>query len=209
MTNNDVIRRLRYTFQLRDKKVVNIFSLANRQVTEQQVVSWLKPDEDEAFMPISDTELASFLNGFIVEKRGRSDRGVPAPEKELTKNLILKKLKIALNLQSEEIVELLAKQGVNIGNAELTAFFRKPEHKNYRHCKGQFLRNFLAAIQDKYYQAPTTKKQSFQRKPQTVDKHATAPKEKTPTPKKRFDNPYASFEEKKTDRKVLKLKPKK
>ncbi|WP_286233015.1 DUF1456 family protein [Thalassotalea sediminis] len=212
MTNNDVLRRLRYTFQFKDQQVVNVFALANRQVTVQQVIAWLKPDDDAEILPLSDSELASFLNGFIVEKRGRSDKPVPTPEKQLTKNLILKKLKIALNLTSDDIIALLAKMDVTIGNAELTAFFRKPEHKNYRHCKSQFLRNFLMALQ-------LTHRPNVENKPaktQSEPRHKTTnnvqhTKAKHQTAKKRYDNPnaspYATFE-KKTERKVLSIKGK-
>lgn len=194
--------------------MVNVFALANRQVTTQQVIAWLKPDEDKEMMPISDSELASFLNGFIVEKRGRSDKAVPAPEKQLTKNLILKKLKIALNLTSDDIIALLAKMDVAIGNAGLTAFFRKPDHKNYRHCKSQFLRNFLMALQLTYRPDGPEKKvqhKATEHRKNTTDK-TNSKVAKPATAKKRYDNPnaspYAAFD-KQSKRNVLSLKEKK
>ncbi|WP_074499396.1 MULTISPECIES: YehS family protein [Thalassotalea] len=214
MTNNDVLRRIRFTFQFKDQQMVNIFALASRQVTTQQVIAWLKPDEDKETMPISDSELASFLNGFIVEKRGRSEKAVPAPEKQLTKNLILKKLKIALNLTSDDIIALLAKMDVTIGSAELTAFFRKPEHKNYRHCKSQFLRNFLMALQLTHRPEGADKKTQqkpaeYRKKPiEKIENNVAKPAKA----KKRYDNPnaspYAAFDEQ-SKRNVLSLKEKK
>jgi len=192
-----VLRRVRYIFNLKDKKVVAIFQLANRQVTEQQVQNWLLKDDDQAMVPLADVELASFLNGFIIEKRGKRDGEQPVAETTLTKNLILMKLKIALTLQNDDVSQLLKSVGFTVGKAELTALFRKPDHKNYRHCKSQFLRNFLQALQDKYRQKP----------PQTEARKKVADQKKTATPKKHYVNPNASVDSSKSTRKVLKLKP--
>lgn len=42
MTNNDILRRLRYTFDFNDSKMIAVFGLADHQVTRAQVSSWLK-----------------------------------------------------------------------------------------------------------------------------------------------------------------------
>ncbi|GLX77287.1 hypothetical protein tinsulaeT_06270 [Thalassotalea insulae] len=206
MTNNDVLRRLRYTFNLNDNKVVNIFKLAACNVTTEQVKHWLAKDDDPTIVPLTDVELASFLNGFIIEKRGKKDGEQPVNEKELTKNLILLKLKIALKLQNDDIISLLATAGFNVGKAELTAFFRKPDHKNYRHCKWQFLRNFLQGLQDKYRVAsPVVKSQNNgKNKPHYADKKSVSTGQSKKT---HYVNPNAKPAEKSSTRKVLKLKP--
>ena len=87
------------------------------------------------------------MNGFIVEKRGKKDGPMPEPEKRLTNNIILTKLKIALNLQAEDMLEMLALTEMKISPHELSAFFRKPAHKHYRTCKDQILRNLLRGMQ--------------------------------------------------------------
>ena len=69
----------------------------------------------------------------------------------LVKNIILRKLKIAFNLQSDEILAVLQLEGFSLSKHELSAFFRKPEHKHYRACKDQVLRNFLQGLQLKYH----------------------------------------------------------
>lgn len=151
VTNNDVLRRIRYAFDFRDTKIISIFALGGLTVELEQVKRWLKKDDDEQMLELADVELASFLNGYIVEKRGpRNDGQQVEAETTLSKNLILIKLKIALSLQTDDIVAMLAKAGFTVGQSELTAFFRKPAHKNYRHCKAQFLRNFIQAIQDQH-----------------------------------------------------------
>jgi uncharacterized protein YehS (DUF1456 family) len=150
VTNNDILRRLRYTFDFSDSKMIDIFALTDHQVTREQISNWLKKDDDPAYQSCNDTLLATFLNGLINEKRGKKEGSQPEPEKRLTNNIIFTKLKIALNLKSENVLEILALNGFRISQHELSAFFRKPGHKHYRECKDQCLRSFLKGMQLHY-----------------------------------------------------------
>lgn len=150
MNQNDVLRRIRYILELDDSKMMSIFSLGGSEVTRAQVSDWLKKDDDPAFQPLKDLELATFLNGLIVEKRGQRDGPQAIPEKQLTNNMIFKKLKIALNLQAEETLAILELSDFKISKHELSAFFRKTDHKHFRTCKDQVLRNFLKGLRLKY-----------------------------------------------------------
>lgn len=147
MTNNDIFRRIRYTFDLKDNTIVNIFALADVSVTQEQVTAWLKKDEDDAFVTMKNKELASFLNGFISFKRGKREGPQPAPEAQLNNNMVFQKLRIALNMKAEDILEVFDQMDLPLSPHELSAFFRKPSHKNYRECKDQMLRNFLMGVQ--------------------------------------------------------------
>lgn len=147
MINNDILRRIRYTFNLKDKDMVEVFALADMNVTQEQVTGWLKKDEDEELVKLKDIELASFLNGFINLKRGKREGEQPKPEKSLNNNIVFQKLRIALNLKTEDILAVFQLVDFNLSNHELSAFFRKPDHKNYRECKDQVLRNFLMGVQ--------------------------------------------------------------
>lgn len=150
MTNNDILRRIRYIFDLSDSRMIEIFRLADCRVTREQISDWLKKDEDPAYQKCSDKTLAVFLNGLINDKRGKKEGAQPEPEKRLTNNIIFMKLKIALNLKADDICEILALANLPIGKHELSAFFRRPDHKHYRECKDQILRNFLKGVQLKY-----------------------------------------------------------
>jgi len=150
MTNNDTLRRLRYTFDISDDNMIKIFSLADYQVTREQISAWLKKDEDDNFKEIYDNELAIFLNGFISYKRGKKDGPSPAPEKHLTNNIVLRKLKIALNMRDDEMLKIFDLADLRISKGELSALFRKPSDSRYRKCKDQFLRNFIYGLQAKY-----------------------------------------------------------
>ena len=154
MTNNDILRRIRYTFDFNDSKMIAIFGLADHQVTREQISDWLKKDDDPAFQKCSDTQLAIFLNGLINDKRGKKEGAQPEPEKQLTNNAIFMKLKIALNMKAEDVLETMDLADFAMSKHELSAFFRKPGHKHYRECKDQILRNFLKGVQLKYRPGP-------------------------------------------------------
>ncbi len=150
MNNNDILRRIRYAFDFSDSRMIEIFGQAGHQVTREEISDWLKKDDDPAFQNCGDTLLAIFLNGLIVDRRGRLERPQAAPEQRLSNNIVLRKLKIALDLKAEEILEILASVNLRISKHELSAFFRKPDHKHYRVCKDQILRNFLDGVGLKY-----------------------------------------------------------
>lgn len=149
MTNNDILRRIRYLFNYSDSQVVELFKLAESDVEEAEVSSWLKKDEDPSLVELTDKELATFLNGLIIQKRGKREGPQPEPEEELSNNMILMKLKIALKLKSEDIIDLFALVDRKVGKPELSAFLRSADHNQYRPLKGQYLRNFLTALQRK------------------------------------------------------------
>ncbi len=150
MNNNDVLRRLRFVFDFNDSKMIAIFKQAEHDVTREQISSWLKKDDDPSYEECDDTLLATFLNGYINDKRGKKDGPQAVPEEKLTNNIIFNKIKIALNLKAEDVLALLELAEFRISKHELSAFFRKPGHKHYRECKDQILRNFLNGLQHKY-----------------------------------------------------------
>jgi uncharacterized protein YehS (DUF1456 family) len=161
MLANDVMRRIRYVFDFDDSKMIAVFGQANHMVNRAQVSDWLKKEDDPAFKTCSDSELAIFLNGLINEKRGKKEGPQPEPENRLTNNIIFMKLKIALNLKAEEVLELLALADFRISKHELSAFFRNPDHKNFRECNDQVLRNFLSGMQLKYRKQPVSAKEQL------------------------------------------------
>ena len=147
MNNNDILRRIRFIFDYDDSKMISIFALCDHEVTRAELSDWLKKDDDPDFQACDDKTLATFLNGLIIEKRGKKEGDQPKPEKRMTNNLTFMKLKIALNLKAEDVLEILALADFSISKHELSAFFRKPGHKHFRACKDQVLRNFLNGLQ--------------------------------------------------------------
>jgi uncharacterized protein YehS (DUF1456 family) len=135
--------------------MIGVFALGDSKVTRAQISSWLKKDIDQGYVHLTDFQLAIFLNGLIIEKRGTKDGTKPIPENELNNNIILRKLRIALNLKDNDILELLQLAEIKISKHELSAFFRKPGQTQYRECKDQILRKFLRGMQIKYRENKT------------------------------------------------------
>lgn len=150
MNNNDILRRLRYTFEYGDAKMINVFKHAKLKITREQLSNWLKKEDNPDFKACTDKELATFLNGLIIEKRGKKDGPQPVAEERLTNNIVFTKLKIALNLRAEEVIDVLSFARFNISKHELSAFFRKPGNRHYRPCQDQVLRKFLKGLQLKH-----------------------------------------------------------
>lgn len=161
MTNNDILIRLRYALDIRDIDMVEMFKLGGVDVTKEDVQMMLKKtyeedeyEESEEVFKINNKKLESFLNGFITFKRGKQDPkpGQPSapPQPEPVNNMLLKKVKIALSLTSEDMIEVLELAGVSISKGELGAILRKVGHKNYKNCLDKFARNFLKGLAIKY-----------------------------------------------------------
>lgn len=150
MTNNDILRRIRFCFDLSDDQMMETFKLADYTAGRAMVSDWLKKDEDESFVLLDDLLLATFLNGFIVKNRGKKEGANAKPEKFLSNNGILRKLKIALDLKSEDILEILGLVNTRMSEHELSAFLRSPKQPQYRQMNDQYLRNFLHGLQLKY-----------------------------------------------------------
>ena len=153
MTNNDVLRRFRYALDIKDSVMIEIFNLAGDNVERGLLLNLLKKEDEQGFIDCSDKILTNFFNGFIIYKRGEKEdkTGKPRPvESLLNNNLILKKIRIALELREGDIIEILNAADVKVSGSELTALFRRREHRNYKPCGDQFLRNFLTGLTKKY-----------------------------------------------------------
>ena len=150
MIANDGLRRIRYILDFDDTRMIAVFAEAGQRVTREQISTWLKKDDNPAYEECSEVMFATFLNGLINQKRGKKDGPPLEPEQTLTNNIIFRKLKIAFNLQAEEILSILSLVDLHISKHELSAFFRRADHKHYRECKDQILRNFLTGLQIKY-----------------------------------------------------------
>ncbi len=147
MMSNDVLRSVRYMLDLSDSKVVEIFALAGSEVPLEDVQAWMKKDDDAAFRKLPDVLMGYFLNGLIFYRRGKSeDAPAPSIERRMNNNIFMKKLRIAFELKTTDIPDVLLKANFKISQAEVGAIFRNPDHKNFRECGDQILRNFLKGL---------------------------------------------------------------
>ena len=152
MTNNDILRRLRYAFDFSDQQTVELFALdpnSSVKLDKAELLHRLCKSDDAQFVACSDIELSAFLDGLIVFKRGLKE--TPSPQQKpidfrLGKNDILKKLRIAMAFQEQQMLDTLNNGGTKLSKSELGALFRKPNHKHFRACGGQVLRNFIKGL---------------------------------------------------------------
>lgn len=64
----------------------------------------------------------------------------------MTNNDILKKLRVALKLRDDDIIEILKLVDFPVSKSEIGALFRAEDHPNYVECGDQILRNFLNGL---------------------------------------------------------------
>lgn len=170
MENQDILIRLRYALDMKDTDMVEIFKHGGIQLSKEEVQKMLTKtnnnDEDrtdnsggiagsEGNITCNDRMLESFFNGFIIFKRGKQEPKPGQPTKpelsnESVNNILLKKVKIALALTSEDMLEILEAAEVTITKGELSAVLRKEGHRNYKVCGDRYARNFLKGLAIKY-----------------------------------------------------------
>ena len=90
---------------------------------------------------------------FRSSQRGVQE-GAPEPTLELhqgnANNLLLKKVKIALSLTGDDMLEILDSVEACISKSELGAVLRKEGHRNYKECGDRYVRNFLKGLALRY-----------------------------------------------------------
>lgn len=146
MINNDILRRISTILNVNNETILSLFSLGQCVITLEQLSAFFKEKNDSEYQVLTDVELASFLNGLIIEKRGKSDGPERQAEQVLSNNAIFNKLKIAFSLKADDVIALLALAGLTLGKYELSAFFRNVNHKHYRDCSDEVLSTFLKGL---------------------------------------------------------------
>src|SRR3989344_5100416 len=140
MINNDVLRSVRYMLNVSEFKLVEIIQLGGGNISQATLNAYIKREEEPGFIECDQRTMVHFLNGLIYFKRGKDETRPPLPYELPTNNVVLKKLRVAFELKDEDIIQILDQAGFKISKTELSAFFRKEGHPNFRPCGDQFLR---------------------------------------------------------------------
>ena len=149
MQHNDVLRSVRYILNVRDAAIIDWVHAADPsfEITLDDVVGFLKKEDEEGFVPCPDAVMARALDGVVFQLRGRDPKLPQRPfERIVNNNAILKKLRVAFELKEDDLHEILASVGFPVSKPELSALFRGPDQKNFRACGDQLLRNFLKGL---------------------------------------------------------------
>lgn len=150
MESNLLLRRLRHALSLRNRDVQDLMAMGGCKIDDEQVRALLQREDDPDFVVATVQELNAFLDGLILQKRGKREvapgQTPPAPIVATHNNGVLRKLRIAFDLKDQEMLDLLALEDFRISKSELSALFRKEDHPHYRKCGDQLLRNFLGGL---------------------------------------------------------------
>jgi uncharacterized protein YehS (DUF1456 family) len=154
MIHNDILRRLRYALTLSNEKIQALFASVGYEVPVEHVVNIIKKEDDVGFILCRDSVLCLFLDALIIDRRGKKEGQTQyglKPGEVLSNNDILRKLRIALELKEEDVLAILALADFRVSKSELSALFRKSDHRNYKECGDQLLRNFLLGLSRHYH----------------------------------------------------------
>lgn len=147
MTHNDVLRSVRYLLNVGEVTLVDIVGLGGGEVSRAEMAGFLRKEEEEGYHECGHQMMAHFLDGLVRYKRGHDKSRPPQPiEVPVTNNVVLKRLRVAFELKDNDIIRLIEKGGLRVSKTEVSAFCRRPEHRNYRDCGDQFLRNLLKGL---------------------------------------------------------------
>jgi len=152
LQTNEILYRIKKALSLSEEEILEAYRLEHYPMEAEHLSSLLKRRYDKAFVPCSYEELGVFLDGLILLKRG------PAPKQQerdcevtLTNNLILKKLRIALELKEPETEIIFNLADVSLSRQELKSLFRKEGHKNFKTCSDALLGAFLEGLDEFCY----------------------------------------------------------
>ena len=162
MDNNEFNRRIRYALRLDDAETVRLIQMGGQWVSLEQAASFRCKEDEPDFLACPDDVLLALLDGLVLDRRGPPPERTTTPDASKTNagtrqdaagtvpvvnnNLVLKQLRIALALRSDDIYTVMVAGGGKVGKTEVGAFFRSPEARNYRRCGDQAVRWFLSGL---------------------------------------------------------------
>ena len=152
MKTNDILYKIQKALNLSQKEMLEAYKLADYNMDAAHLDSLLKRRQDEGSKLCSYEELGVFLDGFVILKRGPSPKKKNEDEAiELTNNLILKKLRIALELKEAETEIIFSLGEAELSKQQLASLFRKEGHKNFKECSNELLMAFLDGLDEFYF----------------------------------------------------------
>ncbi len=150
MRTNKILERITKALYLNVNDIAHIYELAHYPKTKDAIRALLQDEHSKKFQEATYEDLGLFLDGLIIKKRGEMSNSLEE-EMALDNNLILKKLRVALNLKTHELVMIFALNDMTLSPSQINALFRKEGHKNYRPCSDKMLFDFLSGLEEFNY----------------------------------------------------------
>ena len=152
ISTNEILYRIHKALNLSQEDIIKAYKLEDYEMETEHLDALLKRRLDKGFELCSYEELGIFLDALVTFKRGPSDKKKDSDAiVELTNNLILKKLRIALELKEAETEIIFGLAEVELSKQQLASLFRKEGHKNFKPCSDELLMAFLEGLDEFYY----------------------------------------------------------
>ena len=151
MKTNDILYKIQKALNPSQEEMLEAYKLAEYKMESSHLDSLLKRRQDGGSKLCSYEELGVFLDGFVILKRGPSPKKKNDDVVELTNNLILKKLRIALELKEAETEIIFSLGEAELSKQQLASLFRKEGHKNFKECSDELLMAFLYGLDEFYF----------------------------------------------------------
>ena len=152
MKTNDILYKVSKALSLSTEEIIDIYAQEGYEMSVSHLASLMKREVEDGFEPCSYELLGLFFDGLITFKRGPSPQKTTDDEAiPLSNNLILKKLRIALELKEAEMEIVFGLGEASLSRQELKSLFRKEDHKNFKVCPDALLMAFIEGIDEFYY----------------------------------------------------------
>lgn len=145
MNNNEMIKRLLFMLKIDSSVLGDCFRSGGKALSDKHIEGLLTSESDEAFQACADEEFTRFLDGLIIVRRGPSKEGLRNPV-ALTNNMILKKVRIALELEARDLDNAFMLADCEMSAHEISSLFRKPGAKHFTECSDELLEKFFSGL---------------------------------------------------------------
>ena len=152
MKASEIIQAIKDALSLNRKQILHIYDLEDFPISQDRLNGILKNSSKKSSINATYEELGVFLDGLISYKRGKSEKEMPQ-DVVLDNNLILKKLRAALNLKEYEIALIFELADYKISKSAIRDMFRSPSHPKYKECDNKTLKAFLEGLNEFYYES--------------------------------------------------------
>jgi len=151
MKPSEIIKAIKDALNLNRSQMLHIYELEDFYISKDRLDGILKNSSKKGSINATYEELGVFLDGLIQYKRGKSNATNSDEEVILDNNLILKKLRIALNLKEYEIALIFELADFNISKSAIKDMFRSATHPKLKECDNKTLKAFLQGLDEFYF----------------------------------------------------------
>ena len=152
MNTNDILYKIQKALSFSLADILKAYELEAYKMESEHLDTLLRKRQDKGYKTCSYEELGVFLDGLVTLKRGPSPKKSDSNEAvELTNNLLLKKLRIALELKEAETEIIFSLGEAELSKQQLASLFRKEGHKNFKECSDELLMAFLDGLDEFHF----------------------------------------------------------